>query len=104
MYTTQTPTAADHMARVAAAGRIMAERRALAAKRAAYAESVLSTLLGEGAVKIGVKICTDAGKYRYAMDIDGDREFLLFSLGTTYGEDAEIWGIKADGSYCESVS
>lgn len=118
MYTTESPaytrpTPALIAARIKAAGRIREQHRAEADRaaarivaRKAYAADVLSTLLAEGAVKIGVKICTDSGKYRYAMDIPADdegREFVLFSLGTTYGEDAEVWGIREDGSYCESV-
>lgn len=107
MYTTQTPTTRDHMARVMAGGRITDARRAERARRTSYATDLLDTLdtlLAEGAARIGVKVCGDDGKYRYMLDdLDRDRDFILLSLASTYGEDAEVWGVRADGSYCESV-
>jgi hypothetical protein len=108
MYTTQTPTAADHMAHIAAASRREAERKAreTAALRRAEAAlrsalSIIDTLAAEGATRIGFKICWDDHKQRAAFDLY-DAEALGL-LVRSYGEDAEVWGIRADGSYCGSV-
>lgn len=110
-YSTASPTAADHMARIRAAGRVTAERlaaerRAIAkhAARQAYAVDLLDTLLDEGADMIGFKICGDMGKHRYCLDLaETPREYVLLSLASTYEADAEVWGITAEGNYTESV-
>ncbi len=95
-YTSESPSASLIMARIKAAGRKSDERATLNRKRMAYAEHVLSTLVAEGAVRIGVKVCGDEGKYRYVIDLDGDRDFILLSLASIYEQDAEVWGIPAD--------
>lgn len=108
-YTSERPSTALTMARVMAAGRITDAARKEREAREKYAYDLLETLRLGGAVKIGLKICDDEGKYRYSMDIAGEDYFpaneplLLLSIGSTYRADAEIWGVKVDGSYCESV-
>lgn len=120
MYTTETrgftrPSPALIAARIKAAGRTADERKAEAARKAArlaaadrYAESLIRDLTGAGAVKIGMKVCTESGKYRSLLVLsdyaDEDGQALLrILIASTYGEDAEVWGVRADGTYCEEV-
>jgi hypothetical protein len=109
-YTSQRPTVGDQMARVAAAGRVMeARRREAEARRRRnaaaqrYAEEIVADLTGDGAVKIGMKVCTLDGKFRSVIDLDWERDLVLVLVASTYGEDAEVWGIRADGTYCNEV-
>jgi hypothetical protein len=107
-YSTHTPTAADLMARVAAAGRVTAERIAEEHRRekevrshAKYANRVLAELSREGAVRVGFKICHDDGhKQREVLGIDSVECRDL--LRATMRMDAEVWGISADGEFTGS--
>lgn len=108
-YTTETPgfTAPPMSliaARIAAAGRIADERARVAAvaqqAAAAYADRVLARLLDEGSVKVGMKVCHDDGwKERCVFMIDDPacRDKVI----RTAHMDAEVWGIRADGTYSD---
>lgn len=113
-YQSSTPTVQSTtmlaMARVAAAGRIAAQREAETRRRALrnkmatrYAEEIIADLTADGAVKIGMKVCTDSGKYRSVIDLDWEDDLIRVLVASTYGEDAEVWGIRADGTYCNEV-
>lgn len=114
MYTTETPgftapTPALIAARIKAAGRISDERkiararaRAHRAQVNAYVDRLLADLRSSGAVRVGWKIVMDeGGKWRGTASIDDP--WLHGTLASTYGADAEVWGIRADGSYCTEV-
>jgi hypothetical protein len=114
-YRSTTPTTADAMARVHAAA-LAAPRKAAEADRALAIErrhierahrcarEVVAELGKAGAVRVGFKIChTDGHKIRDVLPI-GEAYPLIFR---TYADDdysdAEVWGIRADGTYCEGV-
>lgn len=102
MYTTCTPTTADKMARVMAGGRITDDRRHALLMATEAASEIRSVLRAEGASRIGFKIVHDDGhKERVAHHIDSDACFAL--LIRTYGMDAEVWGLTAEGHYTSSV-
>jgi hypothetical protein len=114
-YTTATPTAADAMARIHAAA-LAAPRKAAEATRAAevqarrvavgerYAHQTLAELRADGAVTVGFKIChADGHKIRVVHNIDDAMPLLLRTYADPDYGDAEVWGIRADGTYCEGV-
>ena len=111
-YTSATPSPASIMGRIHAAAlaapRKAAEKAAADAARIARADAALrsaleivSTLDSEGAVRIDFKVCWADHKQRVAYDLYDSAALDL--LIRTYGEDAEVWGIRADGTYCVSV-
>jgi hypothetical protein len=103
----KTPTLAqrnaDRMARVAAAGRIAAERQArealVAAQEArgiAWADRMVTLLAAEGAVEVGVKVVlAEGGKIRGTAALADARGMLAF----WYPEELEVWGLDAEGEY-----
>jgi hypothetical protein len=103
VHTTRTGDAARlAVARVAAAGRVAAERQAREARAArqahsdaAYAADVVADLRAEGAVRVGFKVCDDMGKWRQVLPIE-DAAWLI---AATRRDDAEVWGIAADGEH-----
>lgn len=93
------------IARVAAAGRIAAERAAReAADEARYASALayytdaVEDVRARGAVRIGHKIClADGGKWRGAVGVAEAAEFLARAM--KWEDDVEAWGISAAGEY-----
>ena len=93
------------MARVAAAGRIAAERRAAVARveadharRVSYYVEWVEDARSQGAVRIGHKIwMADGGKWRGSVPVAEAAEFLARQMA--WEEDVEAWGIAADGEY-----
>lgn len=98
---------ADAMARVAAAGRVQADRLALRARivrehRAAVASATayVDGLRNAGAVKVGFKIChSEGGKSRFVKPI----EDAVWTLAGYRGEDVEAWGLSAQGEHVGEV-
>lgn len=93
---------AVRIARVAAAGRIAADRAHREARVAAQDARVLvaasawvEDLRALGAVQVGFKICDDWGKHRFRAPVaDAARVLVAHSC-----EDVEAWGIRADGEF-----
>jgi hypothetical protein len=93
---------AVRIARVAAAGRIAADRRYREERKAAQdAQATVAAiewvedLRAAGAVTVGFKICDDHGKYRFRAPV-ADAVRVLVSY---WGEDVEAWGVDAAGEY-----
>ena len=94
---------AVRIARVAAAGRVEAQRVAAARRKAAQHAHALAVatewvedVRAAGAVHIGHKWCmSDGGKWRGTVLIEHAAEF----LARAWGEDIEAWGVDASGEY-----
>lgn len=96
----------DAFARVAAAGRVEADRKAREARaartyarRLAIASAWVATIVADGAVRVGFKVCGDDGKRRFSVDVAEAAE----SLAHLYGQEVEAWGVREDGGYCAEV-
>jgi hypothetical protein len=96
----------DRLARVAAAGRVEADRKARAAREAAnrarrmgIATAWVAEVVADGGVRVGFKVCDDFGKHRFAVDVADAAEVLV----NLWGGDVEAWAVRADGEYCTSV-
>jgi hypothetical protein len=94
------------VARVAAAGRVAAERVAEQARKAARYAAAVDTALAwvedvraDGAVSVGFKICDDDGKHRFRTTLADAAGVLAHHAG----EDVEAWGITASGEYVANV-
>lgn len=93
---------AVRVARVAAAGRVAAQRVAIEARKAArHAQAVtvatawVEDVRAAGAVSVGFKICDDMGKARF-------RTTTAEAVGVLahhFGDDVEAWGIDAAGEF-----
>jgi hypothetical protein len=97
---------AVRIARVAAAGRIAADRRYREERKAqqdarvlAAATSWVEDLRAAGAVQVGFKICDDWGKHRFRVAVE-DAAQVCVSYAV---EDVEAWGIRADGEFAGEV-
>ena len=95
------------IARVAAAGRVEAQRVAAAQRKAAeYGRAIAAAtewaedMRAVGAVRIGFKWCQrDGGKWRGTVLIEHAAEF----MANAWGEDIEAWGVDASGEYVGEV-
>lgn len=93
----------DAMARVAAASRIEADRKAAEARREAgiahnrvMAQAWVDQIAAAGAVEIGTKVClADGGKWRPVLLLDGAADSLARWIAD--GDDVEAWGVNAAG-------
>ena len=93
---------AVRIARVAAAGRVAAQRVAAEAAKAAqhaHATTVavewVEDLRAAGAVTVGFKICDDMGKHRFRTTTQD----AIGVLAHHWGGDVEAWGIDAAGEF-----
>jgi hypothetical protein len=93
------------IARVAAAGRVAAERRAEDTRREAQYVGALASatewvedVRALGAVRIGHKIClADGGKWRGMIGVEEAAEFLARAV--KWEDDVEAWAVDAAGQY-----
>src|SRR3954468_17029344 len=97
---------AVRVARVAADGRVAAERRAVEARKAAVrahatrvATAWADAVLAEGATFVGFKVCDDYGKHRFIVAAEDAAGVLV----NHWGEDVEAWGILPGGEYVANV-
>lgn len=109
-YTTRTGDDARlAIARVAAAGRVQAERLAAEARREAGiahnragVQAWLDQAVAAGAVEVGTKVClAEGGKWRPTLTLDGAVDALARWIAD--GDEVEAWGIDARGEYVGDV-
>jgi len=96
VYTTTTLGARRRTSRVS--GMHAVARATTRQAATAYADRVVADLRAEGAVLVGFKVCTDIGKWRTSRPIDEAHDL----IASTYGDDAEVWGINEAGEFTGS--
>lgn len=110
IYSTGTGSAREaaliSIARVAAAGRVQADRIAREERARRERERVeaaafnwIDSIRRDGATQVGIKHCSDFGKYRTVLTLSGALDYLTVHAG----EDIEAWGVRPDGEYCADV-
>lgn len=96
------------IARVAAAGRVQAEREAAEAREAAAlahnaggVQAWIDRIAAAGAMEIGTKVClAEGGKWRPVLTLDGAAESIARWIYD--GDEVEAWGITASGEYVKA--
>lgn len=110
VYTSsRTEDNAVRIARVAAAGRVAAERKARAARDAARYESALlaaerwvAEIRADGAVEVAFKVClSEGGKWRSRIAMGHAAAFIARTL--VWEDDIEAWGLTAAGETAGSM-